>query len=147
MSGTLCQRSLRHIHMQLLAIVSARLCSLYALSKQWPAELIMEALLWPLIDPVGGHGLLQLVILSGGRGFESQRRQVLIFGFPSGYMLRWGAVVGRYARWRVRYAYSTRMVRVHRTSTEDDRHVTCWRGLQLAIPVLRRYGHDTADVI
>ena len=39
--------------------------------------------LWPSIDPVGGHGLL----VSGGRGFESQRRQVLIFGFPSGYLL------------------------------------------------------------
>ena len=31
----------------------------------------------PSIDPVGGHGLL----ISGGRGFESQRRQVLILGF------------------------------------------------------------------
>ena len=34
----------------------------------------------------GGHGLL----VPEGRGFESQCRQVLIFGFPNGYLLWWG---------------------------------------------------------
>ena len=55
----------------------------FSLSKQLqPAQSINVA---ASIDLVGGHGLL----VSGGRGFEPQRRQVLIFGFASGYLLWW----------------------------------------------------------